>query len=219
MVNKFDIEHIKHSNARGPLHAFLYAKWLSLGLAKRLKARRTRLIGELLGIDFFAGTPLKICEIGCGSGRDFIRQMADSPHHFWGVDPIDAGIQQHNFTFVHSGGASLPFPDGFFDAVVSIGVLEHVEPIEELCKVVSEIARVSKRYVVIVPAINTLLEPHTQALLWQLRRVKKIDQLNYFADMAWLKFNGFRDATLRRFSYLPALITNLAIFGPGTTAR
>jgi len=141
--------------------------------------------------------------------------MANSPHRFWGVDPIETGLAQENFTFIKANGIDLPFPDGYFDAVVSIGVLEHVEPIENLCKVITEIERVAKRYVVIVPAINTFLEPHTQAIWWQLRPVKRIEQLNYFSDMAWLKFSGFRAATITRFDYLPGLITNLAISGPG----
>lgn len=196
----------------------LYGLWLKVGVAKYLKARRVRAMGRAMGIDFDDSPPLKICEVGCGSGRDFISAFAGSKHTLWGVDQVDFGLRQDGFTFVQSDAATMPFPDKFFDVIVSFGVLEHIEPIERLAQVAREIDRIAVRYAVIVPCISTLIEPHLWGLFWQLRPVRKLVELNYFADMAWLKFTGFAGARVTRFGYIPGLITNLIIAGsPETT--
>jgi len=36
--------------------------------------------------------------------------------------------------------------------------------------------------------------------------------LYYYSDEAWLQFEGFKDAKLKRFYHLPPLITNLLIY-------
>lgn len=212
-----DISHMKQSGVRSWFHEKAYSTWLSFGLSRRLKHRRVKIIQECAGFNLNQlkndGTKCLICEIGCGSGKDFIRFLSESPNKIWGVDPIDCSIEQKNFSYIQADAITLPFGDRFFDVVVSIGVLEHVEPIEHLCAVISEIVRVSKNYVIIVPSINTILEPHTQIFRWQLKSVKKLDALNYFSDMSWLKFAGFSGAKTRRFDYFPGLITNLVIYG------
>ncbi|KUK77282.1 MAG: Methyltransferase type 11 [candidate division WS6 bacterium 34_10] len=98
-----------------------------------------------------------------------------------------------------------------------MGVLEHIEPIEKLCKVVSEIDRVFKEYCVVVPCINTVLEPHLKSLRWQLRDYNKKRRIegvgvNYFSDDAWLKFDGFKDASIKRFWYIPGILLNIMIY-------
>jgi ubiquinone/menaquinone biosynthesis C-methylase UbiE len=107
------------------------------------------------------------------------------------------------------------FKDKYFDLTVSIGVLEHIEPIEKLCKVITEIDRISKEYVVIVPNIITFLEPHTLRFFWQLRAIhskKKYDALNFYSDETLLKFKGFSGAKITRFDYIPGLIKNTIIY-------
>jgi ubiquinone/menaquinone biosynthesis C-methylase UbiE len=131
-----------------------------------------------------------------------------------GIDIAPQNIRQSNVTFLQMDAEATPFKDKSFDLTVSIGVLEHIEPIEKLSKVIAEIDRISKAYAIIVPNISTLLEPHTVDFFWQLRagnKKKKYGALNYFSDEAWLQFGGFSGAEIRRFAYIPGLIKNTVI--------
>ena len=117
------------------------------------------------------------------------------------------------------GDASdLDFPDDYFDVLLSIGVLEHVQPVENLCRMIAEIDRVGKSYYNVVPAINTLVEPHTSSILWQLlgrKRKTPHRSLDFYSDDAWLQFEGFHGAAWRWFFHIPPFITNLVIYKPG----
>jgi SAM-dependent methyltransferase len=190
-----------------------YAKWLSLGITKALKRRRIDFMDGLLGSAL--SRPGKILEVGCGSGRDFVRCMSDSPAQIYGLDPFDAGIKQRNFTFVQGDMISIPFADNDFDAVISIGVMEHIEPFEKLSAGIKEMVRVGKKYCMVVPSIATRIEPHFLEYRWQLKRANSYQlNLNYLSDAAWTKFEGFSEAKIARYDYIPGLVTCLMIYGP-----
>jgi ubiquinone/menaquinone biosynthesis C-methylase UbiE len=183
-----------------------------------LKKRRISYFSTLLGGHLFDESWLSgknILEIGCSSGADFLQFFKDIKGvRFTGIDILPQKIKQPNVTFLQMDAEVTPFQDKSFDLTVSIGVLEHIQPIEKLCKVIAEIDRISKEYVVIVPNISTLLEPHTVDFLWQLRAMnkkKKYSALNYFSDEAWLQFGGFSGAKITRFAYIPLLIKNTII--------
>lgn len=112
--------------------------------------------------------------------------------------------------------AHIPFPDSFFEMAVSIGVLEHIMPIEKLARVAQEINRVSKSYVVVVPSVSSIIEPHFASLFWHLRDRKKKPRypgtLIYMNDEAWLAFGGFKNAKSCRLWHIPPIIANLAIY-------
>jgi len=200
------------------LYKRFYTSWKS-NFAFELKKRRVQCIGQLLGAKLDDAAWLankRILEIGCGNGKDFVQFFRDFPEmQIYGIDLHDHKIKQDNFKFVQSDASKTGFPDNYFDICVSIGVLEHIEPIEKLSMVISEINRISKSFAVIIPSINTLLEPHTAEFLWQLRdpnRKAKYSSLNYFSDEAWLQFAGFSNAASARFRYFPLLITNTIIY-------
>jgi ubiquinone/menaquinone biosynthesis C-methylase UbiE len=199
-------------HAPSKLKMLILGAWWKLGISKILKRNRIRVIENALGLDLFQGPPLVICELGCGSGRDFIKHLAGTHHTLVGVDVLDTGLRQDNFTMCVTDGAKIPFKDKHFDLIVSFGVLEHIEPIEHLCAVITECERVAQRYAMLVPCISTFLEPHTMQFRWQLGPVKKLDALNYLSDMAWLKFEGFKGATSKRFHYLAGAVTGLVIY-------
>lgn len=187
--------------------------WWRTGLAARLKRRRIEIVGGLLGLDLFNGPGLNICDVGCGSGKDFVRPLASTAHRLTGVDLVDVELEQDNFRLIQSDAGTIPVADGHFDLAVSFGVLEHIEPMEHLCAVAREIRRVSKRFVVVVPCVATRLEPHVLKFGWPLQPVKERIDINYMSDQAWLKLEGFSEARTHRFDYVPGLITNLAIVG------
>ncbi len=158
----------------------------------------------------------RVLEVGCANGQDFVTLFKDRENvEIYGLDLVDYQIQQDNFTFILGDAEYLDYPDNYFDVTISIGVFEHIQPMEKLCRAIAEIDRVSKSYCVIVPSIGTVLEPHAAELFWHIRdhnKKSKRDNLNYFSDESWLKFYGFNDASLRSFWYMPPLIKNLVIY-------
>jgi ubiquinone/menaquinone biosynthesis C-methylase UbiE len=71
-----------------------------------------------------------VLDLGCGSGDPADVEIAKS-HEITGVDISRAQIElaRHNVptgSFLHADAASVDFPDGSFDAVVSFYALEHV---------------------------------------------------------------------------------------------
>jgi SAM-dependent methyltransferase len=80
------------------------------------------------------GRPLRVLDCGCGNGLS-VDLMADAGIDAWGNDVSLVRKWQwrerlHPERLLIGSGARLPFPDGYFDAVVSCGVLEHVGVIE-----------------------------------------------------------------------------------------
>lgn len=190
---------------------------LRINLNKWLSRRRLRIINLLVSEDLTSGSRFKkVLELGCADGKDFIRFCADNQEiEITGIDIVDYGFRQSNFSMIVSDAEMIDFPDNHFDLTVSFGVLEHIQPMEKLAKVIREINRVSKKYVIVVPAVSTLIEPHSASLLWQLRqngKKKNYNRLNYFSDEAWLQFEGFKEAKSKRFYHFPPVISNLLIY-------
>lgn len=184
-----------------------------------LKRKRLDFIGQLMGGKLWDHSWLKgkrILEVGCATGKDFIRFFENIQDlEITGVDSGQFSLDQTNATFINLDAEKLPFADEEFDLCVTFGVLEHIQPIEKLCRVISEIDRVSKSYVMVVPCISTIFEPHTAQFFWQNRakhRKHSYKCLNYFSDEAWLQFGGFKDAKIRRYSYIPFFIRNSIIY-------
>jgi len=99
----------------------------------------------LLSIDEnrFAGK--RVLEVGCGALAP-IMQFRDCDRH--GLDPlIDEYIQcgwplyDYGITFVTARGETMPYVDAYFDAVISVNALDHVD---DFVQVASEIQRVLK---------------------------------------------------------------------------
>ena len=191
-------------------------RWWSSRFAKILKTRRFNFIVNTMGLDLDKDT--KMLEVGSATGKDFIAFLKDKPcFKITGID-IDKYVIDHpTATQIQGDAENLPFADKSFDFVISLGLLEHIEPIEKLSKVISEIDRVAKSYCIVIPAINTRIEPHMKSWKWQLRDRNHKKQfrhagLNYYSDDAWTKFGGFHGAKTKRFWYIPQLISNLVIY-------
>lgn len=179
------------------------------GYGKFLKRRRFNYADNLLeGKLTKTDGSRKILEIGVDFGVDFMSMAAEnSALELYGLDlkPRQSDLE---YEHIQGDAGQIDFPDKFFDVVVSFGVLEHIQPIEKLCRTISEISRVSKSYCNLVPAVSTPFESHMTSFGWQLRdRNKKPPHsqgsLNYFSDEAWMQFQGFADADTRRFTYMP----------------
>ena len=188
-----------------------YYLWKKSGVASTFKRRRYARIIEALDI----AAPARVLEVGCGHGTDFMRFATADGFNAEGVD-LHAWDAVSAFKVTRADACKLPFPDRYFDASVSIGLFEHLQPMESLCAAAREIARVSKRYCVVIPSIGTVIEPHAFSLFWAVRdRNKKppcTDPLVSLSDEGWLQFSGFQGATTERIWYMPG-IQNLMIVG------
>ena len=199
-------------------------KWIKrllyrFGVVERLSRRRLRLIDRVVNHRLLTpgDRPIRLLDVGCATGKDFVRFFKDRPDvHITGIDLHDYGLKQDNFEMVVADAADIPYPDDHFDLTVSIGVFEHIIPIEKLAAAVREIDRVSKSYVMIVPSVSTLIEPHIAKPLWQLRdRSKKTDYgspLIYLNDEAWMAFEGFKEAKSIHYKHVPLFVSNLVIY-------
>lgn len=72
----------------------------------------------------------RILEIGCGVGMG-IRFARERGKEAYGIDlpclaPYWAKVENDPASFFLAEGARLPFPDGYFDALYCLGVVEHV---------------------------------------------------------------------------------------------
>ena len=118
-----------------------YNTYKSSRFARTFKVRRYEKLFAALGIPPHAS----ILDVGCRTGADFTRFAVEDGFRCHGLD-IRRQTHLANFEFTQGTACNLPFPDHHFDAAVSVGVFEHIQPIEDLCKAASEIARVAKSY-------------------------------------------------------------------------
>jgi SAM-dependent methyltransferase len=88
----------------------------------------------------------RVLDVGSGPLAPIL-QFAKCTRHC--VDPLanvymTAGwpLFEYDAKFINTGGECLPYPDGYFDAVISVNALDHVEDFE---KVASEMQRVLRR--------------------------------------------------------------------------
>ena len=194
-------------------------KWWKNTVAKSLKKKRLDRILRLAKIP--TDKKINVLEIGCGNGKDVVQFLNDGDkYEVWGLDILEQQIEQDNFTFIKGDAASLPFEDKSFDLVISVGLLEHIEEIETLCKITKEIDRVSDAFVVVVPCLSTFVESHNMGIRWPMRlhknyttkNIKTPLKLNFYSDHTWTKFPGFFDADVERCYYIPPLIKNTIIY-------
>jgi len=126
--------------------------------SKKARERRYNKIREL--VDLTPGQ--RVLDVGCGTGRSF--EAFNRENEIVGLD-LDSQqkLFQDNFRFMSGDAAFMRFfRDGEFDVVVCIGVLERIVPFENLRRAASEIQRIGKAYVVVVPHMLTVIEPHSQ---------------------------------------------------------
>ena len=113
--------------------------------------------------DCFTGK--RVLEVGCGPLAPIL-QFTDCTRHC--IDPLvnmymAAGwpLFDYDAKFIATGGESLPFPDGYFDAVISVNALDHVDDFERCA---SEMQRVLRRgggiYFEVEYHAPTVMEPN-----------------------------------------------------------
>jgi len=104
--------------------------------------------------------PKRVLEVGCNHGAN-LRHLAQflDPQEIWGADINKGALEQARdlspeISFVMASGFDLPFRDGYFDLVFTVGVLIH-QPPHDLPPFMTELARCSSRYVLAVEYVDT----------------------------------------------------------------
>ena len=174
----------------------------------------------------------KVLNIGSGKGYTFEEFNKVNP--ILGIDIFPESenlIKQKNFKYLQRKKDVLPFDDKSFDAVISIGVLEHIQPEESFFKTCEEIQRVGKNYLIVVPNISTIIEPHygfpffhllsekRQKALQKQYNLKYIEEgqkesdyekIRYLTRKEWKKL--FPGAKIKTYMHIGPLVTNLFIW-------
>lgn len=81
-------------------------------------------------IPYLLKEPGRYLDAGCGIGRTVTR-LLESGHDAYGIDLPNLAPYWRRFgnnpdRFFNCDAGKLPFPDDFFDAVISLGVIEHI---------------------------------------------------------------------------------------------
>lgn len=144
-------------------------------------------------------------ELGCNRGHNLtaIRNAVGQGCDLAGVEPNAhalsiARANNHDAAFIRGNIYDIPFKDSFFELAFTVGVLIHIPP-ESLPKALSEIHRVSSKYILAVEYFSDAEEEieyrGRKSLLWK-RDYKKV-YLDAFPGLKlagsgyWDKDNGF----------------------------
>jgi len=117
-----------------------------------------------------------ILEVGSGPkgiGEFFAHNFIGCDIHF-DQDIIDRDLINENMIPLQCSALALPFDDDLFDVVVSLDMLEHIQP-EHRERVINELIRVSKRYVIIgFPCGEKAKEIDTVLYRWYVKTKKTV---------------------------------------------
>lgn len=95
--------------------------------------------------------PSTVLEVGCNAGNNLKYLGSASKAECYGLDINKSALRKARIAMpglnlVYGKARDLPFKDRYFDLAFTCGVLIH-QPADSLRKVMSEVVRVSKRYV------------------------------------------------------------------------
>lgn len=121
-----------------------------------------RMVGDL---------PVKsILEVGCNRGFNLIALSKIKDYELTGIDILLDALQKSvcplSISLVEADCHNIPFPDDSFDLVFTSGLLMLFE-IEDTLKVIEELIRVSKRYILVIeyPMIIELLDEDKRVII------------------------------------------------------
>jgi SAM-dependent methyltransferase len=189
-----------------------------------LAGEKARLILDVLSRALGSPDRLRVLDIGCGIGmveQELEQKVAD----LWGTDMSEKSVEIAKARapathFVHSGGETLPFDSGSFDAAFTICVIHHVPPAAR-AKFIGEMLRVLRPGGVAIIFEHNPLNPMTRfivsrcafdedAILLRCRESERLlaDGGATVAGRRYVGFSPIRHAVVERMerslSWLPA---------------
>lgn len=119
--------------------------------------------------DFQPGRkPLRVLDAGCGTGALLDHLQTRPGVEVFGLDFSGQALaytrQRGHLHLVQGDLTRLPFPDGTFDVVTALDVVEHIREDEGALREVNRVLRPGGVLLVSVPAFRFLWGPHDTAL-------------------------------------------------------
>jgi ubiquinone/menaquinone biosynthesis C-methylase UbiE len=112
--------------------------------------------------------PLRILDAGCGTGALLDRLESWPGTEVYGLDFSGQALaysrQRGHDHLVQGDLTCLPFPDGTFDVITALDVVEHIRDDERALREVHRVLRPEGVLLVSVPAFRFLWGPHDTAL-------------------------------------------------------
>lgn len=140
-------------------------------IQKILEERRKRRIEFMLSkVNVYPG--MRILDIGCGPDGRSLENYLPPDYRIVGIDLYEereVRVSHPCFSYIQQDATDLSrFIDKQFDLTFSIGMMEHICNQSSLKKMIREIERVSKQYIIIVPWRWAWIEPHFKFPFFQL---------------------------------------------------
>lgn len=161
--------------------------------------RRFRVCAEVI-VPLLPDKQTRILEIGCGTGGLLGLLKVQGFEHVQGVDPSPAcaatAQQLHQVSVTAAKFSSLPFPDGSFDCIILVGVLEHVHALTEAIATVSALLAPGGLLYVVVPDASR----YAQGLDAPFQEFS-VEHINFFGPFALkhlLLNNGFSNVACQQ---------------------
>jgi SAM-dependent methyltransferase len=159
-----------------------YETFYQLDLTHWFPSGRRRILQDL--IDRFAPHPLRIADIGCGTGANL--KMLGQYGSVIGVDTFPKAVwycRQRGFPNCLLGSLpQLPFPDGMFGLVCALDVIEHIDDDAAAVRELLRICRPGGALLITVPAYEWLWSEHDDANLHK-RRYTRPQLRRLFDDL------------------------------------
>jgi len=138
-----------------------HADWNYHGMVARLQQHRFRMALAALGKRRYG----RLLELGYGSGI-FMPELSQRCDALYGLDihaftsEVAAALARVGVTAELTTGRAerLPYPSGYFDAVVSISALEFVPEVEVACREIGRLLAPGGVFVVVTPAYSPVVD-------------------------------------------------------------
>jgi pseudaminic acid biosynthesis-associated methylase len=133
---------------------------------------RTQMNEEFIG---HLPKDIKILEVGCNIGMQLRLLQKMSFTNLYGIELQHYAVEKaktltENINIIQGSGFDIPFKDGYFDIVVTNGVLIHIAP-EDYDKIMSEMVRCSKKFIwgfeYFAPEITNINYRGNEGFLWK----------------------------------------------------
>ena len=154
---------------------------------------RRYLIERTLRRRFGSEATLRICDVGCGTGKNM--ELLDGFGDVVGVEPPGPGLdicRQRGLgseRVVAGTATSIPFPDGSFDLATAFDVLEHLDDDADGLAEIHRVLKPNGHFLLTVPAYRFLWSVHDESLGHRRR---------YVASEVHTKLNNAGFAVVRR---------------------
>jgi len=174
-----------------------------------------RMVRRLLG---YAGSQERlgrVLDVGCGTGG-LLDELTPLSDQMCGLDLSKAALRfsllRGHANLIQADAVALPFPDGYFDVVTAIGVIEHLEDDAVFIQEITRVLKTGGVLILLTSSFPFLWSMHDTAN--QHMRRYYLSSLHRRLNQAGLKTKRFSHLNFILFPLLaPALMIHRLIFG------